>query len=202
MTEGCCLGFYYSPTKKRSLSEIAQLCRTDIRYMWLSNEERPSHMAFQRLTEHLKTTIDEVFFDINEALIGTMSINTDIQFIDGNKIEANAHKHSFVYRKRITNARISLYEKIALCITEINKEFGYSYKIKDEYCSQELGYIAQYLVDVMTFLNIQIKYGKGQRKSVFQKFYDEILGYYIKLSEYEYWLDVMKNHNSCSKNRS
>jgi hypothetical protein len=51
----------------------------------------------------------------------------------------------------------------------------------------------------MTFLNIQIKYGKGQRKSVFQKFYDEILGYYIKLSEYEYWLDVMKNRNSCSK---
>lgn len=27
---------------ERSLSKIEKLCRTDIRYMWLSNEERPS----------------------------------------------------------------------------------------------------------------------------------------------------------------
>ena len=184
---------------KRHLSEIAQLCKTDIRYMWLSNEERPSHMVFQRLTKELITSIDVIFFDINQSLIGTMSINTDIQFIDGTKIEANAHKNSFVYKKRILNARTSLYEKITLCIKTINEEFGYSYETKEEYYSQELVYIVQYLIEVMTHLNIQVKYGKGQRKSIFQRYYDEILEYYLKLSEYEYWLYVMKNRNSCSK---
>ena len=116
--------FAYSENK-RSLSEIAKLCKTDIRYMWLSNEERPSHMAFQRLLEQLTNTIDEVFYDINTQLIGTVNINTDIQFIDGTKIEANAHKNSFVYKKRIINAREKLYQKISTCIKEINETYGY-----------------------------------------------------------------------------
>ena len=94
---------------KRHLNEIARLCKTDIRYMWLSNEERPSHMAFQRLTKDLIFSIDDIFFDINQSLIGTLSINTDIQFIDGTKFEANAHKNSFIYKKRIVNARKNLY---------------------------------------------------------------------------------------------
>ena len=184
---------------KRSLSEIAKLCKTDIRYMWLSNEERPSHMAFQRLLEQLTNTIDEVFYDINMQLIGAVNINTDIQFIDGTKIEANAHKNSFVYKKRIVNARKNLFEKISTCVKEINEEYGYKYPIKEEYCAQEIGYIAQYLMDVMVSLNVNIIYGKGHRKTDFQKYYDTILEYYLKLEEYEYWLFVIDKRNSCSK---
>lgn len=190
--------FAYSENK-RSLSEIAKLCKTDIRYMWLSNEERPSHMAFQRLLEQLTNSIDEVFYDINTQLIGTVNINTDIQFIDGTKIEANAHKNSFVYKKRIVNAREKLYQKISTCIKEIDETYGYHYTIKKEYCAQEIGYIAQYLMEAMVSLGINITYGKGHRKNSIQKYYDTILEYYLKLEEYEYWLHVINNRNSCSK---
>ena len=184
---------------QRSLKEISDLCKTDIRYMWLSNEERPSHMAFQRCMEQLIDTIDDVYFDITREMVGNLNINTDIQFIDGTKIEANAHKNSFVYKKRILNARDSLYNKITECIYSINNEYGYNYRIQKEYCAQELGYIAQYLLEVMIHNKIEIVYGKGQRKSKNQRYYDEILSYYVKMMEYEYWIDIMQERNSCSK---
>ncbi|MGN1343874.1 MAG: transposase, partial [Traorella sp.] len=90
---------------KRSLDDMVHLCRTDIRYIWLSNEERPSKMSFQRLLSSLNDMIDNIFFDINKQMIGNISVNTDIQFIDGTKIEANANKNSFVYKKRILNSK-------------------------------------------------------------------------------------------------
>ena len=43
--------------------------------------------------KQLVTTIDEVYFDITREIVESLEINTDIQFIDGTKIEANAHKN-------------------------------------------------------------------------------------------------------------
>lgn len=184
---------------KRSLNEMAQLCRTDIRYMWLSNEERPSRMAFQRLISGLTDTIDNIFFDINKQLIGNLNINADIQFIDGTKIEANAHKNSFVYKKRIVNSRNNLFDKITDSLYEINFKYGYSYPVRYKYCAQEVGYVVQYLLETMNRNQIEIHYGKGRGKSEMQRDYDKLMGYYIKLLEYEYWLSIMQERNSCSK---
>ena len=46
---------------------------------------------------------------------------------------------------------------------------------------------------------IEFVYGKGKRKTSIQRWYDLFLGYYIKLNEYEYWLDIIGERNSCSK---
>lgn len=183
----------------RSLDAIARLCRTDIRFIWLSNEEKPSKMAFQRLITMLTDTIDNIFFDINKILIGDIGINTNIQFIDGTKIEANANKNSFVYKKRIINSRNDLFDKITKIIYRINFSHGYNYPIKYKYEAQEIGYIAQYLLEIIVARGIEPVYGKGQRKTVIQRDYDEILSYYVKLMEYEYWLDIIQERNSCSK---
>ena len=185
--------------KKRGLDEMVELCRTDIRYMWLSNERKPSKMAFQRLISSLTDTIDNIFFDINKTLIGNLGINTDIQFVDGTKIEAYASKNSYKYKKRIINSRNALFDKITECIHKINSSYGYNYPIKYRYDAQEIGYITQYLLETIVINDVPIVYGKGQRKSSLQRDYDEILEYYVKLKEYEYWLDIIGERNSCSK---
>ena len=48
----------------QSLSELAALCRTDLRYLYLSNEEKPSTMAFSRMTRDLTEKIDDIFFAV------------------------------------------------------------------------------------------------------------------------------------------
>ena len=184
----------------RTLSEIEQLCKTDIRYIYLSNEERPSKMAFQRLTADLTASIDQVFFDISSHIAKDLMLcDMDVQYVDGTKIEANAHKNSFVYKKRILNAQDRLFFNISEEILQLNEQFGYSYPIEGFYDSQSIGYICQYLMEVMIQQNIELHYGKGQRKNDIQRYYDQFMVYYEKTMEYEYWLDILGERNSCSK---
>lgn len=185
---------------RRSLDEMEELCKTDIRFMMLSKHKRPSHMAFQRMLTELTDTIENIFFEISSHIAkDKMLCNMEVQYVDGTKIEANANKNSFVYKKRIINAREKLFEKITDLICKLYLEYRYNVKIKKAYDSLDIGYICQYLMEVMVRENIEIQYGKGHKKHEIQKIYDEFLGYYVKLMEYEYWLDILQERNSCSK---
>lgn len=82
----------------------------------------------------------------------------------------------------------------------MNIDRGFDFEYKYMYCAQEIGYIVQYLMDVMVKENIKIVYGKGKRRSHIQRWYDKFLSYYTKLEEYEYWLYIIgEERNSCSK---
>lgn len=157
-------------------------------------------MAFQRMTQDLTESIDDIFFDISQHIAQDLMLcDTDVQYIDGTKIEANAHKNSFVYKKRILNAEERQFPRISESIFQLNFHHGYDYPLKQTYAALEMGYICQYLMEIMVKSNIEIKYGTGQRKSEIQREYDTFLGYYEKLMEYEYWLSIMEERNSCSK---
>lgn len=184
----------------RELRDIADACKHDIRFMFLMREERPSHMAFERLINHyLASSVDHIFTDITKNIAEEMSVDTSKIYIDGTKIEANANKYTFVYKKRIINAQKKLWVKITEAILKLNREYGYAYKISNRYCAQEIGYIVQYLMELMIQLKLSFVYGRGHQKSEIQRNYDEFMGYYCKLMEYEYWLSVLQERNSCSK---
>lgn len=183
------------------LRSMESLCRHDIRFMYITQEETPSFMSFERLLkDYLIDDIDHIFFDICESIGNLMHIDRSIQYIDGTKIEANANKYTFVYKTRILNARRKLFTKITEAIVSLNMERGFNFSYHYYYCAQEISYIAQYLMECMVNSDIDFVYGKGKRKSSIQRWYDTFLGYYIKLDEYEYWLDIIgEERNSCSK---
>ena len=183
------------------LRSLESLCRNDIRFMYIMNEDTPSFMTFERLLiNYLVRDIDEIYFEITQNICNLMSVDKSIQYIDGTKIEANANKYSFVYKTRIVNARVRLFSKITNAIMKMNMERGFNFSYHHFYCAQEVGYIAQYLMEIMINNNIDIVYGKGKRKSDIQRWYDLFLEYYVKLNEYEFWLFIIGNdRNSCSK---
>lgn len=182
------------------LRDFESLCRNDIRFMYITNEETPSFMTFERLfKDYLIYDIDFIFFDISQNIGRLMNIDTNIQYIDGTKIEANANKYTFVYKTRIINAREKLFETITEGIISLNNERGFDFPYQNLYCAQEIGYIVQYLMECMVSNDIAFVYGKGKRKTILQRWYDKFLQYYIKLDEYEYWLDIIGERNSCSK---
>ena len=75
--------------------------------MYITKEETPSAMAFERLLKnYLIEDIDHIFFDISQHIGKLMHIDKTVQYIDGTKFEANANKYSFVYKTRIINARM------------------------------------------------------------------------------------------------
>ncbi|MFR7589899.1 MAG: transposase [Longibaculum sp.] len=158
-------------------------------------------MSFERLlNEYLIYDIDDIYFEITNHICTLMGVDKLIQYIDGTKIEANANKYSFVYKTRIFNARMKLFSKITQAIIEMNMERGFDFSYHYFYCAQEIGYIVQYLMELMVNNDIAPVYGKGKRKTTVQRWYDLFLEYYIKLDEYEFWLLVIGNdRNSCSK---
>ena len=182
-----------------TLSTLVSLCRTDLRYLFLSNEEKPSIMAFSRMCRDLTVSIDDLFFKVSGIIAEKMNCDTNVQYIDGTKIEANANKNSFVYKKRIVNAMDRLFFRITDDVIRLNQEYGYAYPYSSCYGAYDMWNICQYLMEVMVRENIRIVYGKGCRKNEFQVWYDTFMQYALKLDEYEYWLEIMGNRNSCSK---
>ena len=184
----------------RSLRAIEKACRTDIRFMWLSNGIKPSHMAFQRfISDRLIKEIDLIFYEINSYLIEKDNINTDALYIDGTKIEANARKFSFVWKKSILNYQEKLFEKISVELKYLNLSLDVNYEIKESYGPSELLMIYMYLFNECTNKNITFVYGKGRRKTVQQRFYEKFKAYHDKLKEYEEHLRICGDRNSYSK---
>lgn len=77
------------------LRGLESLCKHDIRFMYIAQEETPGFMSFQRFEkDYLLESIDKVFFEISFHIGELMNIIRDIQHIDGTKLEGNANKNT------------------------------------------------------------------------------------------------------------
>ena len=91
----------YASTRK-----LAELCRTDIRYMFIAQNQKPSHQAFQRfIHDALIMSVEEIFYEMNRIMDDELPIDTDVLCIDGTKYEANANKNTFIWRKNTVRHR-------------------------------------------------------------------------------------------------
>lgn len=177
-----------------SLREIEAACRNDIRFIWLGQGIRPSHMTFQRLiNERLKGRFEEIFIDINTHLIEKERIHTDVLYIDGTKFEANATKNSFVWKKAVLKHQTKLYLKITKFYTSLGLE------TQESYHSEDLEPLRTALFDDCLMHKIEFVSGKGNHRTALQKNYDTIKAYHEKLIEYEKHLGICQMRNSYSK---
>lgn len=88
-------------------------------------------MAFQRLFCEPTATIEDIFFEISSHLAkNKMLCNMEVQYVDGTKIEANANKNSFVYKKCIINAKERVFDKITESIGTLYLTYRYNPPIK------------------------------------------------------------------------
>lgn len=136
--------------------------------MFLTKELCPSSKAFERLEKsYLKASIEDIFYDISAHIGSLMGARTDIQYIDGTKIEAYANKYSFVYRNRILTNRASMCLKITESVRNLNSRYGYSYPETELYSAQKIGYITQYLLEQILSTETELVYGKWKTKHNF-----------------------------------
>lgn len=182
------------------LRKMEELCTYDIRYMWLSDEEKPSFMAFQRfISDRLAMSIEDIFYDVMRRIMDLDEINTSILYIDGTKMEANARKNSFVWKKAILGYQRKAFANIRGLIEELNEAYQLSYPSRPSYESSAIGEIADDLMRMMVEQGVVVAYGKGTRRSVVQRYYDQVLDFYVRLMRYEESLAICKERSSYSK---
>ena len=177
-----------------SLREIEAACRNDIRFIWLGQGIRPSHMTFQRLiNERLNGRFEDLFIDINKHLIEHEMIHTDVLYIDGTKFEANATKNSFVWRNAVQNYQEKLYLKITKFYASLGLE------TQERYTADDLEPLKSALYNDCLLHKIEFVSGKGNHRTELQKRYDTIKAYHAKLVEYERHFAIFQKRNSYSK---
>ena len=189
-----------------SLRKLEQLCKTDIRFMYLlDGMEAPCHATFGNfIRDELSVSIEQIFNDINSYIFEVDKVDLEHTYIDGTKIEANANRYTWVWKRSCIKNRDKVFDKISTLIDEMNYQvlnlLGVKLEKRDEYA---VDYVQDMLsnykkatgLDTNTFVS-----GKGHRKSVHQRQYQKMQEYLERLKGYVEHIEICDDsRNSYSK---
>lgn len=99
-----------------SSRKLEAACKENINYMWLSAMNFPDHNTINRFRSHrLKNALRNIFEEVVQLLASEGLLSIEEVYTDGTKIEANANKYTFVWKKAIATNK----EKMKKQSTEI-----------------------------------------------------------------------------------
>ena len=102
-----------------TLRELESSCRYDLRYIYLMEQERPSHIRFgEFINDVVVPNRKEIFKLITNQIIKECNLNIDDVFIDGSKFEADANKYKFVWKPTTFHTKLS--DKIRKLLNEVD----------------------------------------------------------------------------------
>ena len=189
-----------------SLRELEKLCKTDIRYIYLLDEMKaPSFATFGNfIRNELTTTVEMIFNDINNYIFEQEHVDLNHTYIDGTKIEANANKYTWVWKKSCVKNRNKMFDKISALIDSMNTGVLYMLDVKIEKREE---YAIEYIEDILTNYEkvtcldkTAFVSGKGHRKNIYQKQYQEMESYLNRLKTYAKHIEICgDSRNSYSK---
>ena len=128
-----------------SLRELEDNCKVNLRFMYLMDRQTPSYRTFGYfINEVLQDSIEQIFYDINQAIFEEEHVDLQHIYIDGSKFEANANKYTWVWKKATEKSRYRLYDKITNLIEQMNEELIWS----GMSISTNTEYVPDYLTEV------------------------------------------------------
>ena len=189
-----------------SLRNIEKLCKTDIRFIWLLDDlKAPSYSTISNfMNEMLIDSIEDIFNDINSYIFKEEGVDLNHVYIDGTKLEANANKYTWVWKKACRTSRERIYMHLTQLIQEINTTdlFFHNAEIgtRKEYTIEYVEYILTQYRKIMQIDISSFVYGSGKRKTTEQKHYEKLEEYLKKLKTYARHIKVCgDDRNSYSK---
>ncbi|MFC3798282.1 transposase, partial [Cohnella sp. GCM10012308] len=85
-----------------SSRQIAKAVRENIMFMWLAGRQQPDFRTINRFrSERMKDVLEQIFTAVLELLVEEKYVQLEHYFVDGTKIEANANRYSFVWKKAV-----------------------------------------------------------------------------------------------------
>ena len=179
--------------RKYSARDIEDACKYDLRFRWLlDNRKAPDHVTINRFRNLTYSLMDEILTQLVELLIEQGEIDLKSIYIDGTKIEANANRYTFVWKKSILKYQEKLIEKIL-------EYFNINENLSNGDCKKLVLIEFNNIRNICKSENISFVYGQGKRKTEEQRQYELLEEWIEKLSIYEKHLNLMGERNSYSK---
>ena len=163
-----------------------------------------------RVAEGMEELIRNLFIDLNLRLKMEELVTLDCLFIDGTKIEANANKYSFVWKKATDKFSAKLQEQIQVYFQEeITPLIHQAIELdtQEPISSEQLLAFAQVLEEELEKLNQDIKEtpvkGKDERKTQRRKLKKVLRkvkeDFSVRAEKYENYQETFEGRNSFSK---
>lgn len=192
--------------------KIEALLKDSIRMMWLAQGYEPSYRTINRfrIQPEVKDLIRQCFVQFRCQLVKEKLIDQEAIFIDGTKIEANANKFTFVWKKSIEKYHQGLIEKSNEHYNELlEKEIipEIERESEEQLSLGELAQMVQKVEDIVTEYDKKIetssdvserkalrnerKYPKWVRK--------QLIDFMLRKQKYQRDFEIFGTRNSYSK---
>lgn len=188
-----------------SVREMAKHCETDIRFMYISGDIQPSHNTIARfIREELTTSIEDIFKEVNTYIETHDSIDTNTIYIDGTKLQANANKFTFVWKKSTLKYQEKLMKKMSEQLLDLNEFYrecnvDITYILKNHYEVSDFIEVFENLQRIKRNADTEFAKGIGHRKAEFQRKYELFEEMKNKAMEYAEKIELCGERNSYSK---
>ncbi len=192
--------------------KIEKLLRDSIRMMWLSQHQTPSYKTINRFRVNPKidALLASLFIQFHHQCLEQSLIDDKALFIDGTKIEANANRYTFVWKKSIQNHEIKMNEDSkALYHTLVKDKIIPEIKRENEsdLTQEDIDLIGTYLDKEIEYLSQQIDESehvetrkvKRKARTSIKQFKKKIDDYSQRKLKYHYQKSILKERNSYSK---
>ena len=180
---------------------IEKACRKNIDFMYLlEGKPVPDHTTIARFrTLHFGACATRIMTLMTEFLKDLDEITGEEIFIDGTKIEANANKYSFVWKKAVTKNMAKRFDKIAVFFRECEVCYDLRPVWQGKIKLKHLKKLRRKLYRIKKEEGIEFVHGKGQRKTQLQRHIEEIEAHLAKIKDYTHKIHQCGKRNSCSK---
>ena len=169
---------------------IASACRRDINFIWLLDGAKPpNHSEIARFRgNRLPKCGEDLFYQLVGILYERGEIKYKHLFVDGTKIEANANKYTFVWRKSTTKYETRLLEKLEKLMPELSSKHGVLFETPEGL-----------LFGIESKVTTPFVHGRGRRKSELQRDIEQLRELLCRKAKYEKYQETFEGRNSFSK---
>lgn len=144
-----------------SSRKIENACKRDINFMWLlQGAKAPDHSTIARFRkEYLSEAIDDLFYQLVKYIHSIGEIEFDNLFVDGTKIEANANRYTFVWKKAVKKNEAKMFTKIQSCIEKINLTYMTSFAAAKDAILDDIKKVLDYINQKIQEEHINLVHG-------------------------------------------
>lgn len=187
-----------------SSRKIEKACSRDINFMWLLQGGKvPDHNTISRFrSKRISMVGEDLFYQLIKKLLNIKEIKLENIFIDGTKIEANANKYTFVWKKSTDKSEVKLQEKLKILVGNLKDELNIicsTNLAEDKITVQQINEIIMILKKIKIDKGIDFVYGKGKRKSKLQRFSEQFEELANRQGRYDDYNSIFNGRNSFSK---
>lgn len=176
-----------------SSRKLESACRRDINFRWLlEGHAAPSKSRIAEFRQNrLQGAVEGLFNQLVQTLYRQGEVGFDHLFVDGTKIEANANKYSFVWKKSVAKLQCKRDAKETVFLQQVNATYDKNFV--------DIVEAAKYLLQMFADNGLTFVYGKGKRKTKLQRDTEQAAELMEKKQRYESYQKTFKGRNSFSK---